>query len=221
MPSNLRLWERRVYSQSGEDGVIQRIFACIGAKTRYYVEFGAKDGFNLSNTALLRLHRGWRGLLLDPGGPPGPLVKPELVTPDNIAEIFTRHGVPAEFDLLSIDIDGNEYWVWKALVEHRPRVVVIEYNIFIDPTQSKVAPYDASGGWDGTPYHGAGLGALRKLGEEKGYALVHTDSWSPNAFFVLRADLPGSWIAPPFEELAVWSGVPFPEELRGREWVTV
>ncbi len=218
---NLREWERRVYSQSGEDGVIARIFERIGATNRYFVEFGAKDGFNLSNTALLRIHHGWQGLLLDPGGLPGTQVRHEFVTVENINRLFRRYEVPLDFDLLSIDIDGNEYWVWKALEEHQPRVVVIEYNIFLDPEIGKVAPYDPDHCWDGTRYHGASLAALRSLGDEKGYAMVYTDSYAPNAFFVRRSELPDDFVEQPLPRLAAWHGLGEPAELREREWVRV
>ncbi|MCP4004395.1 MAG: hypothetical protein GY725_09390 [bacterium] len=221
MLDDLRNWERRVYSQSGEDGVIERIFSEIGASSRFFVEFGAKDGFNLSNTALLRIHRGWDGLLIDPRGLPGSTVVREMVTAENINEVFSRHGVPREFDLLSIDIDSNEYWVWKALRDHTPRLVVIEYNIFLDPHDTEVVPYDPERSWDGTNYHGASLSALRKLGEEKGYALIHTDSYAPNAFFALRSALPSDYVEPSFGEVAVWAGLPEPPELHDRPWIRV
>lgn len=206
MLSDLRAYERQVHSQGGEDGVLERIFDCIGTTNRRFVEFGAWDGEKLSNTAHLRLEHGWRGLLLE-GDPErqSPLVEHEMVTAENVNALFEKYGVPQSFDLLSIDIDGNEYWVWKAIEGYRPRVVVIEYNVFFGTGVSKTMPYDPGHVWDKTWYHGASLLALRKLGREKGYSLVHTESYAPNAFFVLDSELPDSAVDRPIEEVAAWT----------------
>ena len=119
---------RGEYAQSGEDGVLEAIFALIGPTNRHYVEFGTQDGIQC-NTRWLMKHRGWSGLLMD-GSHENPSIglAREFVTAGNVEELFRKYGVPAEFDLLSIDIDGNDYWVWRAIRSYRPRVVVIEYN---------------------------------------------------------------------------------------------
>ncbi len=219
----LRAHERRVYSQGGEDGVIAQLFSCIGATNRYFVEFGAWDGRHLSNTANLRLHGGWTGLLLDGDASRcvGTPVKSGMVTPDNVNALFAEHGVPESFDLLSLDIDGHEYWVWRALTSCRPRVVVVEYNIFFGLDVACTIPYRRDYVWDKTAYHGASLAALRKLGREKGYSLVHTDSYAPNAFFVADDELPRERIDPPIERVAAWHYDGVPPELAGRDWVAV
>ncbi|MGD0091560.1 MAG: hypothetical protein ABSE73_16710, partial [Planctomycetota bacterium] len=100
--------------------------------------------------------------------------------------LFEQYGVPREFDLLSIDIDGNDYWVWKKLAAYRPRVVVIEYNASVPPDEAKVMPYDPAFVWRKTDYYGASLLALERLGRAKGYALVACDESGANAFFVAR-----------------------------------
>ena len=102
--------------------------------------------------------------------------------------IFTDHGVPTEFDLLSIDIDGNDYWVWESLHVYKPRLVIIEYNSSYPPPQKMVIPYNPSFTWDGTDYFGASLTSLALLGTRLGYALLGTDSRGVNAFFI-REDL--------------------------------
>jgi hypothetical protein len=206
MLSDLRSHERGVYSQGGEDGVLQHLFACLGSTNRFYVEFGAWDGRTLSNTAHLRLDHGWTGLLMD--GDPKRVsdgVQQEFVTAENVNELFAKYEVPESFDLLSFDIDGNEYWVWKALDRYRPRVIVMEYNVFFGIDVSKTMPYDATHRWDETMFHGASLAALRKLGREKGYSLVYTDSYAPNAFFVDDALLPAEFIDLPIEQVASWA----------------
>jgi hypothetical protein len=223
--SDLRSYEERIYSQGGEDGVLKRIFQCIGTRSQYFVEFGAWDGRHLSNTAHLRLDHGWSGLLME-GSPERRCeqVRQEFVTAENIHSLFASYRVPECFDLLSIDIDGNEYWVWKALRDFRPRVVVIEYNVFFGTAVSKTMPYDPRHMWDKTLFHGASLAALRKLGREKGYSLVHTDSYAPNAFFVADSELPESAIDVPIERLAAWAWdeptaePPLPD---GRAWTAV
>jgi hypothetical protein len=223
MLSDLRRYETRVYSQGGEDGVIARIFACIGTTNRYFVEFGAWDGRHLSNTANLRLHQAWTGLLLDGDGErrDDALVKPAFITADNVNQVFERHGVPDSFDLLSLDIDGNEYWVWRALEGYRPRVVVIEYNIFFGLDLARTIAYRPDYVWDETTYHGASLAALRKLGREKGYSLIHTDSWAPNAFFVLDSELPRDLVDLPIERVASWRFRGEPTDTQRRDWVAV
>jgi len=225
MLSDLRSHERRVYSQNGEDGVLERIFECIGTTNRKFVEFGAWDGRELSNTAHLRLSHGWTGLLME-GEPErsSDLVHQEFVTAENVEELFAKYRVPEVFDLLSIDIDGNEYWVWKAIESFRPRVVVIEYNVFFGTRVSKTMPYDSGHRWDKTWFHGASLLALHKLGRRKGYALVHTDSYAPNAFFVDRSCLPEDAAELPIEEVAAWTwDSPYaePPPLSEREWAVV
>lgn len=196
---DLRAFERRAYSQNGEDGIIEEIFRRVGAETRQFVEFGVESGAEC-NCARLALEEGWGGLFLeaDPDhferlagryrGHGGVRCARSLVTSANIERLLEENGVPRAFDLLSIDIDGNDYWVWKAIRAWRPRVVVIEYNAAYPPPRRWVMKEDPDYRWDGTTYYGASLASLTALGREKGYALVGTNSSGVNAFFV-RAEL--------------------------------
>jgi hypothetical protein len=222
MLRDLRAHERSIHSQSGEDGVLLRIFQCIGTSNRYFVEFGARDGRVESNTAHLRLDHGWTGLLMegdrDRARDP---VRSEFVTAENVNALFARYRVPTDFDLLSIDVDGNDYWIWKAIDGYHPRVVVIEYNIFFGPSVHKTIPYRANFHWDKTPYHGASLAALDKLGRAKNYTLVHADSYAPNAFFVKNSELPAAFVAQPIEEISDWWLCEEPEDELNRPWVSV
>lgn len=214
--------EYGVYSQSGEDGVLLRLFESIGVQDRFFVEFGAWDGLHLSNTANLRLHHGWTGLLMeDSDSADGRLVQRERVDAENVNRLFGKYDVPRRFDLLAIDIDGNDYWVWKAIEGFTARVVLIEYNVFFAPRMSRTMPYDPDHVWDQSFYHGASLAALRKLGDEKGYALVHTDRWAPNAFFVLRSELPADFVDRPIEEITPWNSFIEAAPIDGREWQIV
>lgn len=182
------------FSQGGEDGVLLRIFEKIGIRHRYFVEFGAWDGVFLSNTANLRLNHGWSGLLLEGSDrADGVLVQRAHVDAENVEALFDQYGVPRDFDLLSIDIDGNDYWVWKAIESFTPRVVVVEYNIFFLEETAKTMAYDAEYLWDKDDfglYHGASLAAFEKLGREKGYVLAYTEPYCPNAIFVRADQLP-------------------------------
>jgi len=132
-------------------------------------------------------NRKWSYLWMDALGV-SELIKEEYITAENINQLFNKYNVPREFDLLSIDIDYNTYWVWKAIEGFSPRLMVVEYNSSFPPTESVVVPYAPQGVWDGTNYSGASLFALKKLGAEKGYQLVACDNNGVNAFFI-RNDL--------------------------------
>jgi hypothetical protein len=219
---DLERYESQVYSQCGEDGVIARIFECIGVTSRSFVEFGAKDGVELSNTANLRLNHGWHGLLMDGDADENdPLVRREFITAENINDLLEKWSVPAQPDLMSIDLDGNDYWVWKALEPVQPRVVIVEYNVFFGLNVSKTIAYNPNHVWDTTRYHGASLAAMHALGDQKGYSLVYTDTYAPNAYFVLRSALPEDYVELPLESVArdPWSEEP--ADAAHRDWVVV
>jgi hypothetical protein len=112
----------------------------------------------------------------------------EIVTRENIVALFRRAGVPSEFDLLSIDIDSYDYWIWGALHDYRPRVVVIEYNATMGPDGFWTIPYDPHRRWQRDRYMGASLTAMAHQGHRLGYALIGTTRGGRNAFFV-RGDL--------------------------------
>lgn len=161
---------RQWRSQSGEDKLAARVFREIGTTNQFAVEFGAIDGQHGSNTAYFRDELGWTVRMFDIA-PLGPDVIQANITAENINEVFAAAGIPHEFDLLSIDIDGNDLWVWSALT-YRPRVVIIEYNPKWGPDKSRTVSYDPDRRWDGTNYYGASVLALCTVGAEKGYDLV-------------------------------------------------
>jgi len=179
----MKEFEKSVYSQNGEDGIIEHIFSVIGTLNKYFVEFGIHP--NEGNTLYLK-EKGWNGLWMDQDGG-GEVIKQEPITAGNINELFKGYKVPHEFDLLSIDIDGNDYYVWEA-IESSPRVVVIEYNSSIPANESKTIFYDPDHVWKDDDYYGASLLALDKLGRRKGYTLLYCEANGVNAFFV-RSDL--------------------------------
>ena len=202
--------EYQVFSQYGEDGIIQEIFNRIGATNKYFIEFGVENGLECNSTNLL--YKDWQGLWIEGSEKmygeinkrfsdliaKGKLtVKNGFITAENIESMFKTAGAPAEPDLLSIDIDYNDYYVWKAISNFKPRVVVIEYNSTFRPDTRFVVPYNASRMWDGSSFFGASLLALQELADAKGYCLVGCSFAGANAFFV-RKDLVGDLFEAPF-----------------------
>lgn len=186
---DLSIYDQGLYSQNGEDGIVAALFKYIKPTSRFCVEFGAYDGVTGSNTYLLRL-QGWGALLLDRGYEiPEMNLHKEHITAENITQLFDKYQVPHNLDLLSIDIDYNDFYVWKAIdVKYQPAVVLIEYNSSLLPTEDKVVKYRPFYIGDGTNYFGASILALYKLGRSKGYSLVYADKIGVNLFFV-RDDL--------------------------------
>ena len=190
------------YSQNGEDGLLLYIFSKIGVTNRCFVEFGIEEGKEC-NTANLSINFGWNGLLIEGNNEYVKKAKDYyknktskvnivhgFITKENINSLISDNGVKGKIDLLSIDIDGNDYWVWKEINVINPRVVVIEYNSSFGKEKSLTVKYDAS--FDikkkhpSYLYHGASLKALTKLANSKGYVLVGCDSVGVNAFFVRK-----------------------------------
>lgn len=185
---DLLLYEKSVYSQNGEDGVIEEILDRIGTDTKYAVEFGVEDG-KQCNTRLLK-EKGWNVLQMDDGENNPSSIKKEFITAENINGLFEKYRVPENLDVLSIDVDFNDFWMWRAMDnKYKPRLVVIEYNATIPPNRAMTVKYDGNRMWDGvSAYFGASLLALYRLGKQKGYGLVYCDKKGVNAFFV-RNDL--------------------------------
>ncbi len=226
-PQCLMNFENIISSQNGEDGIIQEIFKRIGTTDKFFVEFGIQDGTECCCRNLLE-HHGWSGAWMEGsaelaeraqqrfGHLPAKVLH-RFVTTDNIVASFQEAGIPREFDFLSIDVDGNDYWIWKQVGPHySPRVVIIEYNATFAPPSTWVMPYDPDHVHDNTAYFGASAEALARLGKEFGYCLVACDSVGVNAFFVrsdlvgtkfLGADRPASfhYVRPHFEN---WFGYP-------------
>jgi hypothetical protein len=190
-----------VFSQNGEDGILFELCRRISVP-HTFVEFGVGPG-SQGNCVLLADVFGWSGLFIEYNEKDYPQLESKyantqrvqtlqkMVTPETINSIFKGAGVDSDLGILSIDIDGNDYWVWKAVSDYRPAIVVIEYNSSL-PYEVLVQPY-TDDLWDGTMFSGASLRALEELGAAKGYDLVHADLAGVNAFFVrhdLRGDLP-------------------------------
>jgi hypothetical protein len=190
----------KVYSQNDEDGIIGEIFNRIGTTNKRFVEFGVQNG--LESNAHFLLHKGWNGLWIDGDSKMfeelrklfhEPVERKQLnainafITVDNINRLIGVEGnCNGEIDLLSIDIDGNDYHIWEAVKCISPRVVVIEYNAKFPPSHEWVMKYDAKHYWQQDDNHGASLKALELLGTKLGFQLVGTNMNGVNAFFVKK-----------------------------------
>lgn len=188
-------FEQKVFSQNGEDGIIEEIFRRIGTTNRFFVEFGIQNGTEC-NTRNLLVNKGWQGLWIE-GSPlwaqeardqfhGRPIqIQNAFIDRDNIVELFQKDSVSKNLDLLSIDIDGNDYWVCETLLQHyQPRLLIVEYNASFPPPSSWVMPYNESHQFDGTRHYGASLKAFCELTKKFDYELVGCDSQGVNAFFL-------------------------------------
>ena len=200
--------EFRVFSQWGEDGLIQHLVNEVPIPRRVFVEFGVED-YQEANSRFLLVNDGWAGLVMDADEDNIQRIRRDplfwkhnlkarhaFVTKENINGLLAEQGLSGDIGLLSIDIDGNDYWVWEALTAVSPAIVVIEYNARFGPERAVTVPYDAnfvrSKAHYSMIYYGASLRALWLLGRRKGYALVGCYAAGNNAFFVRKDLLPPS-----------------------------
>lgn len=191
----------KVYSQNDEDGIIQEIFNRIGTTNKTFIEFGVQNGLECNSHYLL--FKDWKGLWIEgsqescneiktkfyPLISDGTLkVENAFITRDNINTLIHKNDIQGEIDLLSIDVDGNDYYIWEKIEMVKPRVIIIEYNGKFPPDLEWIMAYNENHIWDGSDWHGASLKALELLGTRLNYQLVGTNLNGANAFFV-RKDL--------------------------------
>jgi hypothetical protein len=200
--TDLTAQEYKVYSQGGEDGLIQFLLNHVEVKKEVFVEFGVENYLE-SNTRFLLVNNNWSGLVIDGSAEHVEYIKSDpiywrhnlkadcaFITKDNINELLKRNGVVGDIGLLSIDMDGNDYWVWKEIEVISPRIVIVEYNSRFGPDRAVTIPYDANferqSAHYSMIYFGASLAALVNLGRRKGYAFVGCNQNGVNAFFVRK-----------------------------------
>ncbi len=208
-PRRLERYGYQTASQNEEDGMLAEVFRRIGTANRRFFEFGVGNG--LQNNTVHFLFQGWGGAWIEINQPKLAFIRQTFaepiragrlqvggvpVTVENIDEIATGFGLPADLDLLSIDIDGNDWHIWKALTLIRPRVVVVEYSARFPPPIRIVQAYDPGYSWSASTYIGASLQSFTDLAADKGYRLVGCSISGLNAIYV-RTDAAGDHFANP------------------------
>jgi hypothetical protein len=200
--ANLAQLEHSVFSPAGQDGVLEGVFEIIEPTHRYLVDLGASDGAAGSCSRNLIANHGWRGLLVEPSPDLAPALAERYAGQDGVrtlqADIFPgdieilieRAEVPRDPDLLIVALQGNDWYVWRAIQDFRPKVVQIEYNAAFAPPQTMVVEYHPLNYWDGSLYFGASIQSLYELGQRKGYELVHADRSGTALYFVDRRYFP-------------------------------
>jgi len=205
--TDLQSHEFKVSSQWGEDGIIQFLIHTIEIRNRSFVEFGVED-YTEANTRFLLQNDNWSGLVIDGSEEHVRAIRHHplswrynlkadcaFIDRENINAVILRNGVAGEIGLLSVDIDGNDYWVWEAIDCIQPAIVVCEYNGLFGHRHAVTIPYDKkfhrATAHPSMLYAGASIAALDHLGQRKGYSLVGSNSAGNNAFFVRTDRLGG------------------------------
>lgn len=197
---NIQDYEFKVFSQNGEDGIIQFLIQNTEIKNKIFVEFGVET-YKEANTKFLLLNNGWSGLIID--GDKDAMEKiassdlhwkydlksiGNFITKDNINEIIKSAGIEGEIGLLSVDIDGNDYWVFENIDCINPQILIMEYNSMFGDIHKISVPYDEnfvrSQKHYSNIYYGASIAALCDIANKKGYDLVGSNSFGNNLFFI-------------------------------------
>ena len=197
---NIQDYEFKVFSQNGEDGIIQFLIQNTEIKNKIFVEFGVET-YKEANTKFLLLNNGWSGLIID--GDKDAMEKiassdlhwkydlksiGNFITKDNINEIIKSAGIEGEIGLLSVDIDGNDYWVFENIDCVNPQILIMEYNSMFGDIHKISVPYDEnfvrSQKHYSNLYYGASIAALCDIANKKGYDLVGSNSFGNNLFFI-------------------------------------
>lgn len=217
-PADLPAHEFKVSSQWGEDGLLRHLCRAVPVPRKLFVEFGVEN-FEEANCRFLLTDQNWAGLVLD--GDPANVEQirrsraywmhnlkaaTAFVTRENIDDLLGANGIEGEIGLLSIDVDGMDYWIWRATTAVDPAIVAIEYNHRYGPEEAVAVPYDPAfdrrAAHHSLCYYGASLAALCKLADARGYGLVGCNANGLNAFFVRRGALADS----PLREVACAEG---------------
>jgi hypothetical protein len=188
---NLENFERKIYSQNGEDGITMKLIELIydDCFQKFYVEFGVENG-NECNTKILRENYNWIGLQMDGNNENISInLRKEFITKENIIDLFSKYNLPSEtnfnINLLSVDIDFNDYYCLQEILKiYKCDIIICEYNATHLPTEDKIIIYDRNGKWDGTNYFGSSLLSLNKLCEKYNYTLVYCNKNGVNCFFI-------------------------------------
>ena len=205
--SSINDYEFKVFSQFGDDGILQYLIKNIDIKNKTFVEFGVEN-YEEANTRFLLENNNWDGLIIDSSSKHISHIKKQnyywkfklkvqesFITIENINNTLEKNKINGEIGILSIDIDGNDYWIWKAINQVDPQIIVIEYNARFGKTNSVSIPYEEKFNRSNNKkskniIYGASLEALHKLGKSKGYSLIGTNLNGNNAYFIKNNLLP-------------------------------
>jgi hypothetical protein len=199
---NIHLAEFKIFSQFGDDGIIQFLVNYLDIDTHTFIEFGVEN-YKESNTRFLLINCNWKGLIMDGSKVNVDQIKneeiywkydvtavPVFITRENINEIIESHNFNGEIGLLHIDIDGNDYWIWKEIKNISPIIVVIEYNSVLGDEEAWTIDYDPdfyrTKAHFSNLYFGSSLLALCDLAEIKGYYFIGCNSNGNNAYFIRK-----------------------------------
>jgi hypothetical protein len=194
----------KIFSQWGEDGIIQHLISSVDIKNKTFIEFGVEDFFE-SNCRFLLIKDDWKGFVIDGATQNIERLKNSyffwkhqidavdaFITKENINDLLEKSGFDKDLGILSIDLDGNDYFILETISYFTPRILICEYNPVFGPTRKISIPYQAdfnrSNGHYSNLYWGASLSAMTMAAEKKGYILVGTNKAGCNAFYV-RKDL--------------------------------
>lgn len=214
-PSRLSDVEFKVFSQWGEDGIIQFLISRVPIENEVFIEFGV-ESYRESNTRFLLMNNDWRGLIMDGNEDYMKRIQDDdiywrhdltsiavFITRDNINQVIKDSCITGDIGLLSIDVDGNDYWIWDSINVVSPRIVVCEYNSIFGCKEAISIPYDEkfnrTNAHHSNLYYGASLEALCMLAEKKGYVFAGSNRAGSNAFFV-RKDVSSKVMALSSEE---------------------
>jgi len=204
---NIQLSEFKVFSQWGDDGIIQFLVDYLDIPGKIFIEFGVEN-YTEANTKFLLMNNNWTGLIMDGSVSNMESVRREeiywkyqltakraFITRENINDLIKQNNIEGEIGLLHIDIDGNDYWVWKAITNISPIIVIVEYNSVWGKDKPWTIPYKAdfnrSVAHYSNLYFGSSIVSLCDLAEEKGYFFVGCNSNGNNAYFVRKDKIKG------------------------------
>ena len=192
--------EFKIFSQWGDDGIIQYLINHLKIKNKTFIEFGVED-YQESNTRFLLMHDNWSGLIMDSSNANIENIKKAdyfwkydlgakraFITAENINKLIKEEGITGEIGLLHIDIDGNDYWIWNALEVVDPIIMIVEYNSVFGSKRPITIPYKPdfcrTQEHYSNLYFGSSLMALCDLAKAKGYEFIGSNSAGNNAYFI-------------------------------------
>lgn len=204
---NIQDAEFSVFSQWGDDGIIQYLIHTIGITNKTFIEFGVEN-YREANTRFLLINNNWKGLVIDGSDKNIQFIKNDaiswnyslnavakFITKENLNSLIENNGFNGEIGLLHIDVDGNDYWLWESLNIVNPEIVIMEYNSVFGNKSAISVPYKAdfyvTNEHFSNLYFGASLKAMEHLAIQKGYTLVGSNSNGNNAYFVRNDKMNG------------------------------